>query len=61
MLKQPEWGVQNGPIAKNGVLPPTNLFFWKFDVSIRTSYKELINVPTTLTSIRYTVQMSYFF
>ena len=27
MLEQIEWGVQNGPITKNGVLPLTNLFF----------------------------------
>ena len=27
MLRQTEWGVQNGPITKNGVLPATTLFF----------------------------------
>ena len=27
MLEQIEWGVQNGRITKNGVLPLTNLFF----------------------------------
>ena len=27
---------------KNGVLPVTTLFFWKFCFSLRTSYKELI-------------------
>ena len=37
-----EWWVQNGPITKNGVLPITTLFFWKFCFSLRTSYKELI-------------------
>ena len=30
------------PITKNGVLLVTTLFFWKFYVSLRTSYKELI-------------------
>ena len=41
-LRQIEWRVQNGPITKNGVLPVTTLFFWKFGSSLRTSYKELI-------------------
>ena len=26
MLRQMEWGVQNGPITKNGVLPVTKYF-----------------------------------
>ena len=30
MLRQIEWGGQNGPITKNGVLPVTILFFWNF-------------------------------
>ena len=30
MLGQIEWGVQNGPITKNGVLPVTALFFFNF-------------------------------
>ena len=42
MLKQTEWWQQNWPITKNRVLPVTNLFFWKFCFSLRTSYKELI-------------------
>ena len=42
MLRQIEWWLQNGPITKNGVLPVTTLFFWKFCFSLRTSYKELI-------------------
>ena len=42
MLRQIEWWVQNGLITKNGVLPATTLFFWKFCFSSRTSYKELI-------------------
>ena len=42
MLRQIEWWVQNGPITKNGVLPVTTLFFWKFCFSLRTFYKELI-------------------
>ena len=33
---------QNRSIAKNGVLPETSSFFWKFCFSLRTSYKELI-------------------
>ena len=37
-----EWGVQNGPIAKNGVLQAITLFFFKLWYSIRTSCKELI-------------------
>ena len=27
MLRQNEWGVQNGPITKNGPLPLTTSFF----------------------------------
>ena len=42
ILRQTEWWLQNGPITKNGVLPVTTLFSWKFCVSLRTSYKELI-------------------
>ena len=26
MLRQVEWGVENGPMAKNGILPATTLF-----------------------------------
>ena len=32
----------NGPMTKNGFLPLTTLFFWRFNFSIRTSYKQLI-------------------
>ena len=46
MLRQIEWRVQNGPITKNGVLPVFALFFWKFNFSIRTFYKELIQSTT---------------
>ena len=42
MLRQIEYGVKNGPITKNGVLPITILFFWKLHLSIRTSYKWLV-------------------
>ena len=38
MLRLIEWWVQNEPIAKNGVLPVTTLFFWKSSFSLRTSY-----------------------
>ena len=39
-----EWEVQNGPITKKTVLPLIFFFFfWKFDLSIGTSY----NVATT--------------
>ena len=43
MLRQIECWVQNGPIKKNGVLPVTTLFFWKFCFSLRTSSKRLIS------------------
>ena len=36
MLRQIEWGVQNRPIIKNGVLSVTILFFRKFCLSLRT-------------------------
>ena len=42
MLREIEWGVQNGPITKKGVLPVTTLVFQKYCFSLRTSYKELI-------------------
>ena len=42
MLRKIEWWVQNGPIIKNGALPVTTFFFWKFCFSLRTSYKGLI-------------------
>ena len=50
-LRQIEWGVQNGPITKNAVLPVTTLFFWKCCFRLRNSYKELIictNHPNVL-------------
>ena len=45
MLRQIEWGVQNGPTTKNGVLPVTALFFWKFYFSLRTFFKVFILCP----------------
>ena len=42
MSRQIEWGLHDGPITKNGVLPVTALFFRKFCFSLRTSCKELI-------------------
>ena len=39
MLKQIEWEVQNGLIAKNRVSSLTNLFFSNFNFGIRTSFK----------------------
>ena len=42
-----EWGVQNGPITKYGVLPVTVLFFGKFCSSLRTWF----DVPTIYISI----------
>ena len=42
MLKQIEWGVQDGPMTKHRVLPLTTLVFRKKIFSLRTSHKELI-------------------
>ena len=42
ILRQIKWWLENGPITKNGVLPVTTLFFWKFCFSLRTFYKEFI-------------------
>ena len=39
MLRQIEWGVQNGPITKNGLLSLAASFFWQFNLSIRISYR----------------------
>ena len=50
ILRQTEWGLQNGPITKNWVSPVTNLFFRKFRFSLWISCKEL-NIPITQMSI----------
>ena len=43
MIKQIEWEVENGPITKNGLLALTTFFFFfKVNLSIRTSYKKLV-------------------
>ena len=43
MLRQIEWGVQNGPsITKNEVVPVFTVLIQKFCFSLRTLYKELI-------------------
>ena len=39
ILRQTEWVVQNGPIAKNGILPVTIYFFRKNFFSLRTRIK----------------------
>ena len=44
MLRQIEWGVQNGPTTKNGVLPVASNFFRKFCFSLRTTYTEYTKV-----------------
>ena len=33
MLRQMEWGVQNGPLTKNGVLP-SNYFVFFFEIFV---------------------------
>ena len=50
ILRQTEWGVQNGPITKNWVSPVTSLFFRKFCFSLWISCKTL-NVQITQMSI----------
>ena len=47
-LTQIEWGVQNAPITKNGVLSITTLFLRIFCFSLRTPYKELILCANSL-------------
>ena len=37
MLRQIEWGLQNGPIIKSGVMLVTALRFWKICFSFSTS------------------------
>ena len=52
ILGQVEWGVQNGPITKNRVLPVSTLFYWKFCFSLRTSFtNSSFDVLTTQMSI----------
>ena len=41
-VKTKEWGVQNGPITKNEVLPVTTFPFRKSCFSLGASYLELI-------------------
>ena len=50
MLRQVEWGVENGSITKNEFCPVTTLFFCKFCFRLTTSYKKF-DVPTTQMSI----------
>ena len=67
MLKQIEWGVWNEPITKNGVLPVTTLFFWKFYFSQVPLIKSWSDVRTTQMPIfvlfvsRFFVPYSCFF
>ena len=51
MLRQIEWRLQNGPIAKSGVLPVTTLFFGKFVPVLEPLKKGWFDVPTTQMSI----------
>ena len=51
MLKQIEWGVQNGTITKNGAFPVTILFFWIFFSVWNRLIKSLFDVQTTQMSI----------
>ena len=51
MLRQIEWGVQNRPITKNGVLLVTTLSFQKICFSLRTSKKGCFYILTTKMSI----------
>ena len=39
ILRQIDWVVQNGPIEKNGFLPLTASFFFKFNFRVKTSHK----------------------
>ena len=41
MLRQIEWGVQNGPITRTRVLPVTTFMFPKFCFHLGTLYIEL--------------------
>ena len=47
MLRQIEWWVQNGPMATNGVLPVTTLFFENFVSAQEPLIKSWFDVPTT--------------
>ena len=38
-FRQIKWWVKDWLITKNAILLPTTLFFWKFNFSLRTSYK----------------------
>ena len=49
-VRQIEWGLQNGAITENEVLPGTTLCFWKFCFSLKTSDK----VP-----IRWTIYTNF--
>ena len=51
MLRQIEWRLQNGPIAKSGYLPVPTLFVGKNFPVLRPLKKSLFDVPTTKMSI----------
>ena len=51
MLRQIDWGVQNGPFTKNGVLSVITLFFTKLCFSLKPRVKSLFDVPSTQMSV----------
>ena len=51
MLRQIEWGVENGPTSENAVLSLSTLFFWKFSFSIITCNKGSIR-STNYTNVQ---------
>ena len=61
MLRQVEWGVQNGPITKNGFLPNNYFIFWKFCFSLSTSFKGLIWCCVDLILLALEFCLSMFF
>ena len=47
ILRQIEWWVQNGFLTDKGVLPVTNLLFWKFNLVQEPLIENWFDVPPT--------------
>ena len=61
MLRQIEWGVQNGPITKNEVLPVTTFLFENFASVQDLLIMSLFDVPITQMSHIHTFRKRWGF
>ena len=61
MLRQRKWGVQNGPITKNEVLPVTTFLFENFASVQDLLIMSLFDVPITQMSHIHTFRKRWSF